>query len=96
MRVIIGIDWSDQAFAALTQTFQLYHPTDVTLVHGVDLGILKHPFVAQAGNVHGYDDFRKAMVDSGNQLLERAAAMVYIVLLQYRHSRHPCRSDLEM
>ncbi|MDI3465841.1 MAG: Universal stress protein family [Nitrospira sp.] len=76
MRVIIGVDWSDQAFAALSQTFLLYHPTDVTLVHGVDLGILKHPFVAQAGNVQGYDDFRKAMVDSGNQLLDRAAALI--------------------
>ncbi len=76
MRVVIGVDWSDQAFAAVTQTFQLYHPTDVTLVHGVDLGILEHPVVAQAGNVQGYDDFRKAMVDSGHQLLERAAAMV--------------------
>ncbi|MFY4728214.1 universal stress protein [Nitrospira sp. BLG_2] len=76
MRVIIGVDWSDQAFAAVTQAFHLYHPADVTLVHGVDLGILNHPVVAQAGNVQGYDDFRKAMVDSGNQLLERAAAMV--------------------
>jgi nucleotide-binding universal stress UspA family protein len=76
MRVVIGVDWSDQAFAAVTQTFQLCHPTDVTLVHGVDLGILEHPVVAQAGNVQGYDDFRKAMVDSGHQLLERAAAMV--------------------
>jgi nucleotide-binding universal stress UspA family protein len=76
MRVVIGVDWSDQAFAAVTQTFQLYHPTDVTLVHGVDLGILEHPFVAQAGNVQGYDDFRNAMVDSGNQLMERAAAMI--------------------
>lgn len=76
MRVVIGVDWSDQAFAAVTQTFQLYQPTDVTLVHGVDLGILAHPFVAQAGNVQGYDDFRNAMVDSGRQLLERAAAMV--------------------
>lgn len=76
MRVVIGVDWSDQAFAALTQTFQLYHPTDVTLVHGVELGILKHPFVAQAGNVQGYEEFRNTMVDSGNQLLERAAAMV--------------------
>lgn len=76
MRVVIGVDWSDQSFAAVTQTFQLYHPTDVTLVHGVDLGILQHPVVAQAGNVQGYDDFRDAMVDSGRQLLERAAAMV--------------------
>ncbi len=76
MRVVIGVDWSDQSFAAVTQTFQLYHPTDVTLVHGVDLGILEHPVVAQAGNVQGYDDFRKAMIASGRQLLERAAAMV--------------------
>ena len=51
MRVVIGIDWSDQTFAAVAQTFQLYHPTDVTLVHGVELGILEHPLVAQAGNV---------------------------------------------
>ncbi len=76
MRVIIGVDWSDQAFAAVTQAFHLYHPADVTLVHGVDLGILNHPVVAQAGNVQGYDDFRKAMVDSGNQLLERTAALL--------------------
>ena len=76
MRIVIGVDWSDQAFAAVSQTFQLYHPTDVTLVHGVELGILEHPFVAQAGNVQGYDDFRHAMADSGRQVVERAAAMV--------------------
>lgn len=76
MRVVIGVDWSDQSFAAITQTFQVYHPTDVTFVHGVELGILEHPFVAQAGNVQGYDDFRHAMVDSGRQVVERAAAMV--------------------
>jgi nucleotide-binding universal stress UspA family protein len=76
MRLIIGIDWSDQAFAAVTQAFQLYHPTDVTLAHGVNLGFFEQPIVAQAGNLQGYDDFRNAMVDAGRQLLERAAAMV--------------------
>ena len=76
MRVVIGVDWSDQAFAAVTQTFHLYHPTDVTLVHAVELGVLQHPVVAQAGNVQGYDEFRHAMVDAGNQALERAEAMV--------------------
>lgn len=76
MRVVIGVDWSDQAFAAVTQTCQLYHPGDVTLVHGVDLGILEHPFMAQAGDVQGYDEFRDAMVDSGRQVLERAATLV--------------------
>lgn len=76
MRVVIGVDWSDQAFAAVTQTFQLYHPTDVTLVHGVDLGILENPIIAQAGNVQGYNDFRNAMVDAGHKALDHAATMV--------------------
>ncbi len=75
MRVVIGVDWSDQAFAAVTQTFQLYHPTDVALVHGVDLGIWQHPVVAQAGNLQGYDDFRNAMVDAGQKVLDHAATM---------------------
>ncbi|MCP9473301.1 MAG: universal stress protein [Nitrospira sp.] len=76
MRVVIGVDWSDQAFAAVTQTFQLYRPTDVTLVHGVNLGMFEQPIVAEAANLQGYDDFRKAMVNAGHQLLERAAALV--------------------
>lgn len=76
MRVVIGVDWSDQAFAAVTQTFRLYHPTDVTLVHGVDLGMLQSPVVAQAGNVQGYEDFRHAMVDAGHKVLDHAATMV--------------------
>lgn len=76
MRLIIGIDWSDQAFAAVTQAFHLYHPTDVTLVHGVNLGFFEQPIVAQAGNLQGYDDFRNAMVDAGRQVLERASAMI--------------------
>ena len=65
MRVVIGVDWSDQAFAAVTQTFHLYHPSDVTLVHGVDLGFFEHPVVAGAANVQGYDEFRNSMVDAG-------------------------------
>lgn len=76
MRVVIGVDWSDQSFAAITQTFHLYHPNDLALVHAVDLGILKHPFMAQAGDMQGSDEFRHAMIDAGRQVLERAAAMV--------------------
>ncbi|MBH0179694.1 MAG: universal stress protein [Nitrospira sp.] len=76
MRIAIGVDWSDQAFTAVTQTFHVYHPTDVTLVHGVNLGFFEQPLIAEITNLQGYDDFRTAMVDSGRQLLERAAAMV--------------------
>ncbi|MCP9442840.1 MAG: universal stress protein [Nitrospira sp.] len=76
MRIVIGVDWSDQAFAAVTQTFHLYRPTDVLLVHGVNLGMFEQPIVAEAANLQGYDDFRNAMVNAGHQLLEQAAALV--------------------
>jgi nucleotide-binding universal stress UspA family protein len=76
MRVVIGVDWSDLAFAAVTQTFHLYHPSDVTLVHGVDLGFFEHPILAGAANVQGYDEFRNSMIDAGRQLLERTASML--------------------
>jgi len=76
MRVVIGVDWSDQSFAAVAQTFQLYRPTDVALVHGVELGMLGHPVMAQASDMQGYDEFHNAMVDAGRQVLERAAAVV--------------------
>jgi len=76
MRIVIGVDWSDQAFAAVTQTFHLYHPTDVTLVHGVDLGLFEYPILAQTANMQRYEDFRNAMVDAGRQLLERTATMI--------------------
>lgn len=76
MRIAIGVDWSDQAFTAVTQTFHLYHPTDVTLVHGVDLGFFEQPIIAEAANLQGYHEFRSAMVDAGRELLDRVAAMV--------------------
>jgi nucleotide-binding universal stress UspA family protein len=76
MRIAIGVDWSDQAFTAVTQTFHLYHPTDVTLVHGVNLGFFEQPIIAEATNLQGYNEFRGAMVDAGRQLLERVRAMV--------------------
>jgi nucleotide-binding universal stress UspA family protein len=76
MRIAIGVDWSDQAFTAVTQTFQLYHPADVTLVHGVNLGFFEQPIIAEATNLQGYNDFRNAMVDAGRQLLDRTAAMI--------------------
>jgi len=76
MRIAIGVDWSDQTFTAVTQTFQLYHPADVTLVHGVNLGFFEQPIIAEAANLQGYNDFRHAMVDAGRQLLDRTAAMI--------------------
>lgn len=76
MKVVIGVDWSDEAFAAVEQLGLLYQPTEVTLVHGVDLGFFEYPIVAEAANLQGYDIFRKAMFDAGCESLERAATML--------------------
>ena len=76
MRIVAGVDWSDAAFAAVEQLGLLYRPEDVTLVHGVDLGLFEYPIVAEAANLQGYDIFRKSMFDAGCESLERAATML--------------------
>ena len=76
MRMVIGVDWSEETFAALEQAIMLYLPQEVSLVHGVDLGIFQYPMVAEAGNVQGYDEFRHAMQEAGRQLMERTSALV--------------------
>ncbi len=78
MKVVIGVDWSEQSFATVQQVLQLYRPTELTLVHGVDLGLFGYPVVAQAANLQGYDDFRKALIDAGIQVLNRTANMLPI------------------
>jgi nucleotide-binding universal stress UspA family protein len=76
MKIVAGVDWSDAAFAAIEQLGLLYQPTDVTLVHGVDLGLFEYPIVAEAANLQGYDIFRKSMFEAGCESLDRAATML--------------------
>jgi nucleotide-binding universal stress UspA family protein len=76
MKVVAGVDWSDAAFAAVEQLGLLYRPDEVTLVHGVDLGLFEYPIVAEAANLQGYDIFRKSMFDAGFESLERAETML--------------------
>ena len=76
MKVVAGIDWSDAAFAAVEQLGLLYRPDEVTLVHGVDLGLFEYPIVAEAANLQGYDIFRKSMYEAGCESLERAETML--------------------
>lgn len=76
MRIIVAVDWSDQAFNAVQEVCKLYEPKELTLVHAVDLGFLEYPAMAQAMNMPGYDEFCKAMMDSGKQLLTQTAALV--------------------
>jgi nucleotide-binding universal stress UspA family protein len=76
MRIIAGVDWSDDAFAAVEQIGLLYRPDDVVLVHGVDLGMLQSPLVAGAANLQGYDEFRQALIDAGHQAVERCRTLL--------------------
>ena len=76
MRVLIALDWSEQAFAAVREVAYLYELQDVMLVHGIDLGMFQYPVVAELSNMQGYDDFRKAMENAGQQLLDHTTTML--------------------
>lgn len=76
MRIVTGVDWSEEAFAAVEQIGLLYRPEEVLLVHGVDLGMFQSPLVAGVFNMQGYDEFRQAMIDAGRQAVERCRTML--------------------
>lgn len=76
MRIVVGVDWSDEAFAAVEQVGLLYRPDEVVLVHGVDLGMFQSPIVAGAVNLQGYDEFRQALMDAGRQAVERCRTLL--------------------
>ncbi|HEX6531133.1 MAG TPA: universal stress protein [Nitrospira sp.] len=77
MRMVIGVDWSDEAFAAVQQALLLYRPTEVTIVHGIDMGVFEYPAVGQLAGLQGYEGFRWAVTAAGEELLNRTAATVY-------------------
>ena len=76
MRIVAGVDWSDDAFAAVEQIGFLYRPDDVVLVHGVDLGMFQSPLVAGATNLQGYDEFRQALIDAGRKAIESCRTLL--------------------
>jgi nucleotide-binding universal stress UspA family protein len=76
MRIVAGVDWSDDAFAAVEQIGVLYCPDEVVLVHGVDLGMFQSPIVAGVVNLQGYDEFRRALMDAGRQAVERCRTLL--------------------
>jgi len=76
MRVLIALDWSEQAFAAVREASYLYDLHDVTLVHGIDLGMFQYPIVAEVSSMQGYDDFRNAMKKAGEQLLDHTTTLL--------------------
>jgi nucleotide-binding universal stress UspA family protein len=74
MRIVIGVDWSDEAFAAVQQAVLLYRPTEVTVVHGIEMGVFEYPTIAHLAGLQGYEEFRRAVTAAGEELLDRTAA----------------------
>ena len=98
MRIAAGVDWSDEAFAAVEQVGLLYRPDDVVLIHGVDLGVLQSPIVAGAINLQGYDEFRQALMDAGRQAIERCRTLLPAVTPSIRtmcEVQHPAAFILD-
>jgi nucleotide-binding universal stress UspA family protein len=76
MRIAAGVDWADEAFAAVEQIGLLYRPDEVVLIHGVDLGVLTAPMMAGTINMPGYDDLRQGLMDAGRQAIERCRTLL--------------------
>lgn len=76
MKIVVGIDWSDESFATVQEVLHLFRPTQVALVHGVSMGLLEYPSVAQVANFQGYDELRRALTEAGRQVLDHAASML--------------------
>ena len=74
MRIVIGVDWSEEAFAAVQQAVLLYRPTEVTIVHGIEMGVFEYPSLVQIASLQGYEEFRRAVTAAGEQLLDRTTA----------------------
>lgn len=63
MNLVVGIGASDRDFSVLKQAVQLFRPTEVTLVHAIDLGLYFELSVAVEDGA-----------DVGSQMLDKAAA----------------------
>ncbi len=73
MRVVVGVDWSDQTFSAVKAVSLLYRPTELVLVHAVDVRPYESPIFAPAIAKEAYAEIRQTLLKTGEQLLEQTS-----------------------
>jgi nucleotide-binding universal stress UspA family protein len=66
MNILVGVDLSDQAFAAVKQIGWLCRPDEVVIVHGV----------APAANLHRTVELREALLEIGRTVVERCRPLL--------------------
>ncbi len=76
MRIVIGLDWSDQTFTTVQAVTRLYRPQDVVLVHAVDIRPFGDPIFGPSLSKQAYTEVSQSMVESGKQLVDRAADLL--------------------
>ena len=76
MRIAVAIDWSESSFDTIKTIARLYQPSEVILIHAVDLHPFENPLLAPAVAKHAFEDFRDAMRDAGRKLLDESSALV--------------------
>jgi|CXWL01.1.fsa_nt_gi nucleotide-binding universal stress UspA family protein len=74
MRLLVGVEWSDDAFEAVKAIPQLYRPTEIVLVHSVNLHPFESPILAPMMAKKAFDEFVEAMKKAGEQVLDQVTA----------------------
>ena len=70
MNVVIGLDWSDDAFAALRIVTDQFAADRLTLVHAVDLGPFQSPLFASTVVSQALEGYKAAVEMAGEELLD--------------------------
>ncbi|MFQ5992180.1 MAG: universal stress protein [Nitrospiraceae bacterium] len=76
MRVVAGVDWSEEAFAAAQAAPRLYSLQELILVHAVDVRPFEDPFFGPTVAKQVYAEVRRSMEDSGQQLFDRISGLL--------------------
>jgi nucleotide-binding universal stress UspA family protein len=76
MKIAVGVDWSDEAFAAVRTAMDLFAAESVTVTHAIDLRPFESPLLAPNVARQAYEAFKEAMRAAGEELLEATAAIV--------------------
>jgi Universal stress protein UspA and related nucleotide-binding proteins len=89
MRIAVAVDWSEQSFDTVKGIAHLYQPSEVILIHAVDLHPFENPLLAPPVAKQAFEDFRNAMMDAGRKLLDQSSALI-------SHERTKITRRLEM
>lgn len=76
MRIAVAVDWSEPSFDTVKSIAHLYQPSEVILIHAVDLHPFENSLFAPAVAKQSLEEFRDAMMDAGRKLLDQCSALI--------------------